>query len=109
MGKVTPEMKAAPSLNRKPYSVLVAYVGGGALHLAAVVLDLSHNLVELRLIAADHNNDCPEPRQFTRRAAPDPAPAAGHNVQLPLEQGWAEDTAIALALAHGPFPDFPQS
>jgi hypothetical protein len=95
--------------DHRPYSVLVADVGGGALRLAAIVLDLGHNLVELRLIAADHDNGRPEARQFMRRAAPDPAPTPGHNVKLPLEQGWAEDTAIALALAHGPFPDFSQS
>jgi hypothetical protein len=30
-------------------------------------------------------------------------------VDLPLEEAWTEDTAIALAFAHAdPFPDFPQ-
>ena len=44
-----------------------------------------------------------------RRAAPYPAAASGDDVDLPLEEAWAEDTAIALALAHAdPFPDFPQ-
>ena len=43
-----------------------------------------------------------------RRTAPDAAAASGHDVDLALEQAWAEDTAIALAVTHAdPFPDFP--
>ena len=82
------------------HSLLVTDVGGGAFGLAAILRDFGDNFVKLRVPAANHHDGCAKARQFMRRTAPYPTAASGDNVDLPFEEDWTENTAIALAPAH---------